>query len=172
MSWLNEAGHLLKQYSSGGAAATGTAPDVHAHFDQVVQVVPCRNVAESLAAAFRSDRTPPFGQMLSTLFTNSNADQKAGMLNQLISSVNPTLLSQILSGAGLAGVAEGAGAQLTPDQAQKLSPDVVQQMAGDAEKTNPSIIDSVSGFYAQHPTLIKGLGGAALTVALAKLAER
>jgi hypothetical protein len=125
-----------------------------------------------LAAAFRSDRTPPFGQMLSTLFTNSNADQKAGMLNQLVSAVNPTLLSQILSGAGLAGVAGGAGAQLTPDQAQKLSPEVVQQMAGDAEKTNPSIIDSVSGFYAQHPTLIKGLGGAALTVALAKLAER
>jgi hypothetical protein len=172
MSWLNQVGDLLKQYSSGGAAAAAPAPDVHAHFDQVVEAVPSRAVAEGLAAAFRSDQTPVFGQMLSTLFTNSNADQKAGMLNQLISSVNPAVLTHILSGAGLEGVVGGASAQLTPDQTQKLSPEAVQQLAANAEKVNPSIIDSVSGFYAQHTTLVKTLGGAALTVLLAKLAER
>ena len=171
MSWLNQVGNLLKQYTSGGAAAA-PAPDVHAHFDQVAQAAPSGVIAEGLAAAFRSNQTPAFGQMLSTLFTNSNGDQKAGMLNQLLSSVNPAMLTQLLSGAGLAGLVGGAGAQLTPDQAQKVSPEVVQQLAAHAEKANPSIIDSLSSFYAQHGTLVKTLGGTALAVALAKVAER
>ena len=171
MSWLDQVGNMLKQYTSSGAAAA-PAPDVHAHFDQVAQAAPTSVIAEGLAAAFRSNQTPAFGQMLSTLFTNSNGDQKAGMLNQLISSVSPATLTQVLSGSGLGGLAAGAGAQLTADQAQKLSPEAVQQLAAHAEKANPSIIDSLSTFYAQHGTLVKTLGGAALTVALAKVAER
>jgi hypothetical protein len=171
MSWLNQVGSLLKQYSSSGAAATPTA-DVHTHFDQVAQAAPSSVIADGLAAAFRSDQTPAFGQMLSTLFAHSNADQKAGMLNQLISSIDPAMLTQILSSAGIAGAIGGAGAQLTPEQAQKLSPEVVQGLGAHAEKSNPSIIDSVSSFYAQHAGLVKTLGGAALTVALAKVAER
>src|ERR1700676_3175569 len=100
MSWFDQVGTLLRQYTSSGAAAA-PAPDVHAHFDQVAQAAPSSVIAEGLAAAFRSDQTPAFGQMLSTLFANSNAEQKAGMLNQLISSVNPAVLTQILSAAGL-----------------------------------------------------------------------
>ena len=65
-----------------------------------------------------------------------------------------------------------SGAQITPEQAQKLSPEIVQQLATHAEKSNPSIVDSLSSFYAQHAGLVKTLGGAALTVALAKVAER
>lgn len=174
MSWFNRVGDLLKQYTSSGAA-TAPAPDVHEHFDQVAQAAPTNVIAEGLAAAFRSNQTPAFGQMLSTLFTNSSGTQKAGMLNQLLSSVNPAMLTQILSGAGLAGMAGAAGAggaQLTPEQAQKVSPETVQQLAAHAEKANPSVIDTLSNFYAQHGALVKTLGGAALTVALAKVAER
>jgi hypothetical protein len=61
---------------------------------------------------------------------------------------------------------------LTPEQAQKLSPEVVQQLATHAQNSNPSVVESLSHFYAQHTTLIKTLGGAALAVALAKVAER
>jgi len=171
MSWFDQVGNLLKQYAPSGAAPA-PAPDVHAHFDQVAQAAPSNVIADGLAAAFRSNQTPAFGQMLSTLFTNSNPDQKAGMLNQLVSSVNPAMLTQILSAAGLAGALGGPGAQITPEQAQKLSPDFVQQLATHAEKSNPSIIDSLSSFYAQHAGLVKTLGGAALTIALAKVAER
>lgn len=171
MSWLDQVENLLKQYTPSGAAAA-PAPDVNAHFDQVAQAAPSNVIADGLAAAFRSNQTPAFGQMLSTLFTNSNADQKAGMLNQLVSSVNPAMLTQILSGAGIAGALGRSGAQITPEQAQKLSPEIVQQLATHAEKSNPSIVDSLSNFYAQHAGLVKTLGGAALTVALAKVAER
>ena len=170
MSWLNQVGTLLQQYTSGGAAAA-PAPDVHAHFDQVAKAAPAGVIAEGLAEAFRSDRTPAFGQMLSTLFSNSNGDQKAGLLSQLLSSASPAMLTQILSGRGLAGIEGGGNPQLTPEQAQKVPPEVVQQLAAHAEKANPSIIESVSSFYAQHSALVKTLGGTALTVALAKIAQ-
>ena len=171
MDWTDQVGNMLKQYTSGGAAAQ-PAPDVHAHFDQVAQAAPTSVIAEGLTAAFNSDKTPAFGQMLSSLFSNSTGDQKVGMINQLLTSVSPGILTQILSGAGLAGLLGAGKTQLTPDQAQKLSPEVVQQLATHAQSSNPSVVESVSNFYAQHPTLVKTLGGAALTVALAKIAER
>ncbi len=110
--------------------------------------------------------------MVSNLFSQSNGEQKAGLLNQLMSSINPAMLTQILSGAGIGGILSGQTSRLTPDQAQNVPPEVVQEMANHAEKTNPSIVDSLGDFYAQHTTLIKTLGGGALTIALAKIAER
>ncbi len=40
--------------------------------------------------------------------------------------------------------------QLTPDQASQLSPTQVSEIAADADKANPGIVDQVSNFYAQH----------------------
>ena len=171
MTWTDKVENLLKQYTSGGAAAQ-PAPDVHAHFDEVAQAAPTSAIAEGLTAAFNSDKTPAFGQMLSTLFNNSTGDQKAGMISHLLSSVSPGTLTQVLSGAGLAGLMGTGNTQLTPEQAQKLSPEAVQQLATHAQNSNPSVVESVSNFYAQHTTLVKTLGGAALTIALAKVAER
>ena len=171
MSWTDQLGSLLKKYTSSGAAAA-PAPDVHAHFDQVAQAVPASVLAEGLTAAFNSDKTPAFGQMLTTLFNNSSDDQKAGLINHLLSSVPSGTLTQVLSGAGLGGLLGAAKTQLTPDQAQKISPEAVQQLASHAQTANPSVVDSVSSFYAEHATLIKTLGGTALTIALAKVAER
>jgi hypothetical protein len=169
MTWT-EVGYLRKQYTSDGAAAQ-PAPDVHAHFDEVAQAA-TSIIAEGLTAAFNSDKTPGFGQMVSTLFNNSTRDQKAGVINHLLSSVSPGTLTQVLSGAGLAGLVGAGTRQLTPDQAQKLSPKAVQQLATHAQNSNPSVVESVSNFYAQHTTLVKTLGGAALAIALAKVAER
>ncbi len=172
MTWAEDLSGVLQRYAGGGAAAGAQpAPDVHAHFDQVSQSAPPNVMADGLAAAFKSDRTPGFGQMLSTLFTNSNAEQKAGLLNHLLSSVGSGGLAQILAGTGLAGLA-GGKPNITPEQAQQVSPQAVQQMATNAQQSNPSIVDTVSGFYAQHSTLVKTLGGTALAIALTKVAER
>jgi hypothetical protein len=73
---------------------------------------------------------------------------------------------------GVTSLPGSEGQQITPDQAQAVSPEVVQQLAIHAEKSDPSIVDKASAFYAQHSTLVKTLGGAALTIALAKVAER
>jgi hypothetical protein len=170
MSWTDQIGNLLKQVTSGGAAAQ-PAPDIHAHFDQMAQEVPSSSLAEGLTAAFKSDKTPAFGQMLSTLFNNSSGEQKAGMVNQLISSVNPGVLKQVFSSVGLAGIVGSGATQLTPDQAQQLTPEAVQHLALHAQSSNPTIIETVSTFYSQHTTLVKSLGGTALAVAMAKVAE-
>jgi hypothetical protein len=173
MSWTDKVGSLLRQYTSGGAAAAAqTAPDVHSHFDEVAQAAPTSAIAEGLTAAFNSDKTPAFGQMLSTLFNNSTGDQKAGLVNHLLSSVSPGILAQVMSGAGLAGLVGAGTPHLTPEQAQQIPPEAVQQLATHAQNANPSVVETVSNFYAQHTTLVKTLGGAALTVALAKVAER
>jgi hypothetical protein len=169
MGILDSLSDVLKNYSGGQTQNTANAAE---HFDQVAQAAPNNVVAEGLAAAFRSDQTPAFGNLLSHLFSQSNGEQKAGILNQLLASVGPEVLAQLGGGGALVGLLEGAGHQLTPDQAQAVSPEVVQQLASHAEKSDPSIVDKASAFYAQHSTLVKTLGGAALTIALAKVAER
>lgn len=169
MGILDSLSDVLKNYGGGQTQNTANAAE---HFDQVAQAAPNNIIADGLAAAFRSDQTPAFGDLVSHLFSHSSGEQKAGILNQLLASVGPGILAQIGGGSALAGLLGHTGQQLTPDQAQAVSPEVVQQLAAHAEKSDPSIVDKASAFYAQHSTLVKTLGGAALTIALAKVAER
>jgi len=169
-------GSLLQQYAGGAAPA---AQDASEHFTQVAQNASPDLLSQGLSALFRSNQTPPFGQLAGQMFGQANPNQQAGMLNQLIGSMGPAVLSSLLggaAGAGLSGVlgrqAQGGGApSITPAQASQLTPEQVQQIASHAEQHNPGIIDQMSGFYAQHPGLVKTLGGAALTIALAKMAD-
>jgi hypothetical protein len=62
--------------------------------------------------------------------------------------------------------------QITPQDAERLSPEEVQELAARAEQENPGIIDQMSRYYAQNPQLFKALGGAALAVALGQIAQR
>jgi hypothetical protein len=169
MGLFDSVSDVLKQYSGGGTANTANAAD---HFDKVAQAVPQDAIADGLSAVFRSNQTPAFGSLIGNLFGQSNGQQKAGVLNQLISSVGPGGLTQLAGGGALASMLGGATKALTPDQAQKVSPETVEQLASHAEKTDPSIVDKASAFYAQHPTLVKTLGGAALSIALARVAQR
>ena len=175
MDWMNQLSGLLEQYNG---AQPSQAPDtVHDDFDQLAQSAPQSALAEGLAAAFRSDQTPAFGQMVAQLFANAGGQQRASILNTLISALGPTLLSQVLSrggggGGGLSDLLRGGQREVTPDQAEQISPDAVARIAEQAEQKDPSIIDRVSDFYSAHPTLVKSLGAAALTIALAQIAQR
>ena len=187
MNWMNQIGDLLQQYNG---ADPNRAPDtVHDDFDQLAQNAPHGELADGLAAAFRSDQTPAFGQMVSQMFANGNGQQRASLLNTLLRTVGPTVLAQVLSrggggGGGLAGLLGGGGCglagllgggaapEVTPEQAERVSPEEVAQIAEHAEQQDPSIIDQVSDFYSRQPTLVKTLGAAALTIALAKIADR
>ncbi|HVG28840.1 MAG TPA: hypothetical protein VM864_03880 [Pyrinomonadaceae bacterium] len=172
MSWMDQIGNLLQQYSGAGAQA---APDqAEDHFDQFAQAAPHSAVADGLAAAFRSNDTPPFPQMISQLFGQSSGYQRAGLLGTLISAAGPTIVSQILArhgASGLAGLLGGGGQEVSPEVAQQIPPEAVQEIAQQAEQRDPSVVDMASNFYAQHPQLVKTLGAAALTVALAKIAS-
>ncbi|HEX8890603.1 MAG TPA: hypothetical protein VF779_15730 [Pyrinomonadaceae bacterium] len=186
MDLMDELNGLLKQY-------TGTQPDnapgtVHDDFDQVAQAAPQPAVADGLAEAFRSDQTPEFGQMTAKLFNNSNPQQQAGLLNTILKYAGPAILSHLTGGGGagssssagsgggglsdLINIFKGGGQQeVTPEQAQQIPPETVEQIAAQAQQHDPSIIDRVSDFYAAHPTLVKTLGTAALTIMLSRIAK-
>ena len=164
-------GNLLQKYLNPSAPPSA---DASAHFDQVAQHASPEVMGQGISDALRSDQTPPLGQMVSSIFSNANPQQQAGMLNQILGSLGPGALSSLSGGAlgGLAGELGDARPQITPEQASQLSPQQVQDLANHAEKTSPDIFDKLGSFYAEHPQLVKTLGSAALTIALAKMANR
>lgn len=169
-------GSLLSQFTGGG-----TSTNAADHFDKVAQSASTDLLSQGLSAMFHSDQTPPFDQMAGQLFGQANPSQQAGMLNQILASMGPGVLASLLNGSQGSGLGAilgqltqggAAPAAVTPDQASKLTPEQVQVIASHAEQHNPGIVEEMSGFYAQHAGLIKTLGSAALTIALAKMAER
>jgi hypothetical protein len=159
---------VLQQYANPAAAPSDK---VHEHFDQVAQQASSQQLGNGVAAAFRSDATPPFGQMIGNLFGQSTPEQRAGILNQLtqvlgsgaLSSIAGGVLGRVLGGAG------NAAPTITPEQASQVSPADAAVIAEHAEKKDPSILDRAGEFYAQHPQLVKGLGAAALAIVLGRM---
>jgi hypothetical protein len=184
MDWMKDLSGLLEQYNG---ARPGQAPDtIDDDFNQIAQTAPQPALSDGLAAAFRADETPEFGQMTANLFNNSDPQQQAGLLNMLLRHAGPAILSRITGGGGggalggggggglsdLINIFKGGQQEVTPEQAQQIPPEAVQEMAQQAQKEDPSIIDRISDFYAEHPTLVKTLGTAALTILLSRVAKR
>jgi hypothetical protein len=165
MSLSNLMGLLQRYADPSGAHSENAVQD----FQQVAQNAPPSNLAGGLADAFRSNQTPPFAQMLSTMFSNSSGEQRAGILNHLLGAAGPGAGAGIL---GSLGGLLGGGSQITPEQAQQVPPEAVHQLAQQAEKNNPSIIDQASHFYAQHPTLVQGLGTGALALIMSHMSRK
>jgi hypothetical protein len=166
-------GSLLSQFTGGSQANTA---DASSQFQQVAQAASPGLLGAGLAAMFSSDRTPAFGQMAGQLFGQASPGQQAGMLNEMLSHMGPAAMSALPAGVagslgGLLSQVAGGTTTLTPAQATQITPDQVAQMASHAEQHSPGIIEKMSGFYAQHPGLVKTLGGAALSIALAKMSE-
>jgi len=164
-------GSLLQRYLN--VPAGQAAPDADQHFDQIAQHASPEVLGQGISDALRSADTPPLGQMVSQVFSQANPQQQAGMLNQILGSLNPGIVGS-LGGilGGLASQVGGGHVQVTPQQASEISPQQVQDLANHAEQHNPGVFDKLGDFYAQHPQLVKTLGSAALTIALAKIAGR
>ena len=169
MGLLDEIGGLVNQYTAGNASSA----DVHSAYDRVAPAVPQSTLADGISHAFKSDQTPPFEQMVGTLFGQSNPDQKAGLLNQILSVLGPNA-AQVLGGSGaLAGMGGLlSGGTVTPQQAQQIPPQTVEVLAQHAAKKDPTIMDQAASFYAQHPTLVKAIGAGALALLLSKMSRR
>lgn len=163
---------ILKQYAD-------RPTDTETDFDEVVRQVSPDVLGSGIAEAFRSDKTPPFGNMIGSLLGGSNSQQRAGLLNQLIGAIGPALLSSIAGGSlgrllqNAKGAARGATQPtLQANDVEQLTPQQVQEIAVAAEKQDPSVLDKVGAYYAQHPEIVKVLGGAALAIALGQMATR
>jgi hypothetical protein len=171
MAWMDAISDIVNRYS-GAAGGTASAPsDPHSDYRDVAQAAPCEVLADALAHAFRSDQTASFPEMVSSLFRESDPAQRAGLLNQLIAAIGPSALASIPGLSQLAG-SVGQGQTITPQQASQISSDQVERAAIHAERSNPSIVNQVSSFYARHPNVVKALGGAAITIALQHISRR
>jgi hypothetical protein len=152
---------ILKQYSSSGAPPDR---DVNGHFDAVSQEANRTQLGRGIAAALRSDATPSFGQTIGSLFGQSNPEQKAGVLNEILQSLGSAGIAS--AGGGILGRILGAGVgpatPITATQAAQISPSDMSTIAATAQQHDDSIVDRIGAFYAQHPTLVKTLGVAAL----------
>ncbi|HEX6707860.1 MAG TPA: hypothetical protein VF169_24160 [Albitalea sp.] len=159
---------ILQQY-----AARPT--DTHEDFDEVARQVSPDVLGDGLAQAMRSDKTPPFENMVGQLFGQSNGQQRAGLLAQLVRSLGPGLLSSIAGGVlGRLGQGGAAGAEprISPADAEQVTADQVKEIAAAAEKKDPGVLDRIGAYYAQHPDVVKVLGGSALAIALGQIANR
>jgi len=183
-----ELGKLLDQYADGN-----NSDRAEQDFDEVAPHAPSQAVSQGVAEAFRSDQTPPFPNMLGQMFGRSSPDMRASILNQLIAMAGPAVLSGMLGKSGGSGMASGMGGlggllggllgggggfgqgqtpQVTAEQASRIPPEAVEEIAREAQDRDPSIVDRVSDFAAQNPTLVKGLGAVAVGIALNHLAKQ
>jgi hypothetical protein len=163
----------MNKYGSRDAA--NEAGSVDADFDRFSQVAPSSTMSEGLAEAFRSRETPPFANMLSQLFGRSPAAQKTNVLNTLVTTLGPILVSQLLAKHGANRAAQelqSGSTRISPEVAEQIPANSIEAVAEEAEKKDPSVVDRISKFYAEQPALIKTLGGLALTIAMAKVAQR
>ena len=159
---------------------TGTEAD----FDEVAPQVSPEALGDGIAHAFRSEQTPAFGSMVQQLFGGSDPTQRAGLLNQLVRRLGPALLGTLAGGifgnrarandslpsAAVAGA--GTLPTIGAAEAAQVTPEQVREIAEQAEKADPSVLDQVGSFYAKHPDVVKMLGGAALAIAFGRIAKR
>ena len=164
MAVLDDVKELLTKYASG-TAPTG---DAGAHFQQVAQQVDSNTLAGGIAAAMRSNKTPPFSQLVSKLFASGSGEQKTAMLNTLLSALPADQRTKISSMIPALG---GAAADLGTPAADGVSAKDVQQLAQHVEKHDSGIVDKMSAVYAAHPTLVKTLGASAMAIAMQTIAQ-
>jgi hypothetical protein len=95
---------------------------------------------------------------------------RAGLLNQLIAAAGPAIVGKL--GSLLGNRTPDASTSITEADAQRISPEQVSDIAQHAEKADPSVMDRIGSYYAKNPEVVKVLGGAALAIALGRLANR
>lgn len=177
MGLLDQLTGVLGKYADPALQQQHAPEQVENDFDHTARNSSPDLLQHGLAGAFRSNDTPPFGQMVSQMFSRANPQQRTGIMSTLLSSLGGGGAGAL---SGLMGRGMGIGnllnahqsGTLGPEHVQNLSPDAVEQIATHAEQQNPSVVDHMSGFFSQHPGLIKTLGLTALTVAMAHMARR
>jgi hypothetical protein len=170
MSWLEAVTDIVARYQSGNSGQSNDSA-THEDFQQVVESAPRDIVTNGIAGMFRSNDTPPFAEMISNLFSQSNQSQRVELLNHLLSVVPPSTIAALPGLSSLGGLL-GGNPDAVDRVANQLSPDQVRLIATHAEDRDPGIIEKVSAFYAQHPGLMKAVGGMALAVAMKHMTKR
>ncbi len=165
MDWLNMLGKYMERQQAGGTSPGHVGGDVYRDFGEVAQKAPRSTLVEGLAEAFRSNQTPPFGEMIAHLFSQASPDQRAGIAGRLL-NIAPESVT-----GGLAAMF-GKNREVKPEDTANLSPDMIRNIADEAAKKDPGIIDRISDLLADHPSLLKNLDIGSLATALGAIGMR
>ena len=167
MSILDQLGGILNQYSSPNPPQENAAAD----FQHVATQVPRPQLGGLLSNIFGSPETGSFGDNISQMFSQSDPQQKAGILNRLLQAARSAgALSNL--GQNVPGIGSGADVAVGPAQAQQVSPAAVKEMADHTQHQNPGIVEQAGEFYSHHPQLVQALGTGVAIWAMQKLVKR
>jgi hypothetical protein len=165
------------------------------HFDELARQAPPETVGDGIGEALASDKTPPFPELMRSLFGWGSPKQRIAILKQLAGTMGPGFADSFAGGRlrdvlsrGHGDVRPGAASaqpsavnsQLgsadpqpgASDPISQIDPTEVETAAKEAERRDPSIVKSMGSMLAQHPDLVKRLGSVALTIAMSKMARR
>jgi hypothetical protein len=160
---------ILTQYADRSyQQPVDNAPD---DFERIAADAPPEIVRDGLAEAFRADETPPFAQMVAQLFGRSDGEQRAGILNEILGSLGGVAMGGPTRGP-LGELVRRGGHRISPQEAERISPEQLQETVARAERHDPGLVERASEFYAKHPQLVRQLGAAALTLAMRRMARR
>lgn len=163
---------ILGRYAHADAQRPAPPPQVDSDFTEIAQQAAPDALQDGIAEAFRSDQTPPFEEMVSQLFEHSEPRVRAGLLDNLLAGLAPAAMGSTKGGLADVWRRYAAGARVSPDRAAEVDPLDVQEVARQARRQNPGVLERVSRFYAHHPELVRRLGSVAMGIALAKIARR
>lgn len=155
-------GDLLQQIV--GTVASPNAAQV----DQVAQNASREQVQGGVAAALGSAGAPQLSDIVADLFAKSTPEQRAAILNAITEKLGAGALAGVAGGV-LAGHEGTATPSVTASDTAAISPDHVRAVVTAASAQDPSLLQRLSGFYAEHPTMVKTLGSGLLMVALAHM---
>ena len=154
-------------------------PHVLDDFDQVASSVSPDDLAPGLEDAFNDDDTPPFEQMVGQLYERSDDDTRAGLLNEIINSLGGGQALATGAAGGLFGgilgdlIRRRQGREaISARDMHNVPASEVERAAAQVRRSNPSIVETVSRFYARHPRLVQGLGQAAISILMSGMARR
>lgn len=92
--------------------------------------------------------TPTKHHTISQLFLLSNADQRADIVNRLLSNVSHEMVVSLAASIGDFG--DDQHPQVTPQQTEQITPAQVEEIAATAEQHAPGVVDKVTTFYNQQ----------------------
>ena len=130
-------------------------PDVLDDFNDIVKRAPEEAIAQAMAAAFRTEENASFADIVADLFSYSDAELRAGVVNILVSYIGRDT-KRVLSNAGLF-VLDPDSRQVTEEMTTHLSAEAIGVIAAEAEQRDSCVVDKVSAFYARHTAVVSKL---------------
>jgi hypothetical protein len=164
MSFFDSIGGLLNQYIGGNAAAS--TEEAHQHYDQVTSAVPSGVLGSAIGPALSSLAVEEIQQHIFNSASQMSPAQRGGFVQSIMGGLASSggNVSSILSQLGIS--------PSVADNPQDASPEDVAALAAHTQQNSPDVFHRAMEFYAEHPTLVKAMGAAAVSAIIYEIARR